>query len=87
VSDRRQDGLLASDRPTSSHERDLRGSDFGVQVRTVHCEKDRKLLSRLHASSDTGTSRRANCSAEHKPSSHPRHQAAPEPLVAQNWVR
>ncbi|HTC59897.1 MAG TPA: hypothetical protein VK691_07210 [Solirubrobacteraceae bacterium] len=39
-----------------SYERNLTGSGFGVPVSTMRREKDRELLSRLHASPDTDTS-------------------------------
>jgi hypothetical protein len=64
VSNHRQGGLLAGDRPTSSHERNLGELGFRLSVHTVRCEQDRELLSRLHVSSDAGTSRRAGCDAD-----------------------
>jgi hypothetical protein len=81
VSDRRQGCLLAGDRSTSSHERNLTGSDFGPPVSTVRCEKDRELLSRLHMSSGAGTSRRAGCDAEHERRGQSDDQVRPDPVA------
>ena len=51
-------------------------------------EKDRKLLGRLHVSSDTGgTNRRAGYGAEHERDSQLNHQTTPDPLVAQSCTR
>jgi hypothetical protein len=62
----------------------LRGSSFGLSVRIVRCEKDRELLSRLHASSDAGAGRRTGWDAGQERREQSDDQALPEPMVPQN---